>query len=282
MVPPALPGLTDQVGAGRIGMTLPLASRPTAVNCWLASVPTATGLGVTVMVAKTPELTVTVAKPETLPLAQSAVLHALTVLAKVPATMPAVNRPELLMAPPLATTDHVGVIETVLPLASLPTAVNCWVPLMARTLGLGVTVIDARAPAVTVNPIKYSDQMRKYGGFIPGIRPGRNTSEHINRILTRLTFVGGCYLALVCLIPEWMIAGIKLHKLWGPLGAWFDVNAPRWLLEGLGVTFYFGGTSLLIVVGVAMDTVSKVEAQLVMRHYEGFAPGAGRIRGRRG
>ncbi|HEY4580446.1 MAG TPA: preprotein translocase subunit SecY [Candidatus Acidoferrales bacterium] len=134
---------------------------------------------------------------------------------------------------------------------------------------------------IVFNPTELADNMRKYGGFIPGIRPGRNTSEHINRILTRLTFVGGCYLALVCLIPEWMIAGIKLHKLWGPLGAWFDVNAPRWLLEGLGVTFYFGGTSLLIVVGVAMDTVQQIEAQLVMRHYEGFVK-KGRLRSRRG
>ena len=123
--------------------------------------------------------------------------------------------------------------------------------------------------------------MRKYGGFIPGIRPGRNTSEHINRILTRLTFVGGCYLAIICLIPEWMIAGIKLHKLWGPIGAWFDAHAYRWLLEGLGVNFYFGGTSTLIVVGVAMDTVQQIEAQLVMRHYEGFVK-KGRLRGRRG
>jgi preprotein translocase subunit SecY len=78
-----------------------------------------------------------------------------------------------------------------------------------------------------------------------------------------------------------MIAGIKLHKLWGPIGAWFDAHGPRWLLEGLGVTFYFGGTSLLIVVGVAMDTVQQIEAQLVMRHYEGFVK-KGRLRGRRG
>jgi preprotein translocase subunit SecY len=135
---------------------------------------------------------------------------------------------------------------------------------------------------IVFNPTELADNMRKYGGFIPGIRPGRNTSEHINRILTRLTFVGGCYLVLVCLIPEWMIAGIRLHHL--PVwlgGAWFDQNAPRFILEGLRVTFYFGGTSLLIVVGVAMDTVQQIEAQLVMRHYEGFVK-KGRLRGRRG
>ena len=134
---------------------------------------------------------------------------------------------------------------------------------------------------IVFNPTELADNMRKYGGFIPGIRPGRNTSEHINRILTRLTFVGGVYLAIVCLIPEWMIAGMKLNQLWGPVGIWFDNNFHPFLLNGLGVNFYFGGTSLLIVVGVAMDTVQQIEAQLVMRHYEGFVK-KGRIRGRRG
>ncbi len=134
---------------------------------------------------------------------------------------------------------------------------------------------------IMVNPTELADNLRKHGGFIPGIRPGRNTSEYVSRIITRLTFVGGLYLALVCLIPEWMIAGIKLNHLWGPIGSWFDAHSPRFVLEGLGVNFYFGGTSLLIVVGVAMDTVQQIEAQLVMRNYEGFGP-RGRMRGRRG
>jgi preprotein translocase subunit SecY len=135
---------------------------------------------------------------------------------------------------------------------------------------------------IVFNPTELADNMRKYGGFIPGIRPGRNTSEHINQVLTRLTFVGGCYLALVCMIPEWMIAGIRLHHLpWWLGGAWFDANFPRLILEGMNVNFYFGGTSLLIVVGVAMDTVQQIEAQLVMRHYEGFVK-KGRLRSRRG
>ncbi len=133
---------------------------------------------------------------------------------------------------------------------------------------------------IVFNPTELADNMRKYGGFIPGIRPGRNTSEHINKILRRLTFVGGVYLAAVCLLPEWMITGIHLHHLPGAVGAWFDQHAWRFILEGLNVTFYFGGTSLLIVVGVAMDTVQQIEAQLVMRHYEGFVR-KGRIRGRR-
>jgi preprotein translocase subunit SecY len=134
---------------------------------------------------------------------------------------------------------------------------------------------------IVFNPTELADNMRKYGGFIPGIRPGRNTSEHINRILQRLTLVGGVYLAAVCLLPEWMITGIHLHHLPGVVGAWFDVHMARWVLEGMNVTFYFGGTSLLIVVGVAMDTVQQLEAQLVMRHYEGFVR-KGRLRGRRG
>jgi preprotein translocase subunit SecY len=134
---------------------------------------------------------------------------------------------------------------------------------------------------IIFNPTELADNMRKYGGFVPGIRPGRNTSEHINRILTRLTFVGGVYLAMVCLLPEWMISGIHLQHLPVWLGGnWFDVHMWRFVLDGLGVNFYFGGTSLLIVVGVAMDTVQQLEAQLVMRNYEGFVR-KGRVRGRR-
>jgi preprotein translocase subunit SecY len=135
---------------------------------------------------------------------------------------------------------------------------------------------------IIFNPTELADNMRKYGGFIPGIRPGRNTSDHINRILTRLTFVGGIYLAVVCLLPEWMISGIHLQHLPVLLGGeWFDKHMWRFVLDGLNVQFYFGGTSLLIVVGVAMDTVQQLEAQLVMRNYDGFVR-KGRVRSRRG
>jgi preprotein translocase subunit SecY len=134
---------------------------------------------------------------------------------------------------------------------------------------------------IVFNPTELADNMRKNGGFIPGIRPGRTTSEYVSRILKRLTLIGAIYLALVCLLPEWMIAGIHLNHLPVMLGGnWFDRHFPQWILNGLGVQFYFGGTSLLIVVGVAMDTVQQLEAQLVMRNYEGFAR-KGRIRGRR-
>src|SRR3954447_9461541 len=134
--------------------------------------------------------------------------------------------------------------------------------------------------SIIFNPNEAADNMRKYGGFIPGIRPGRNTAEYMNKILTRITVVGGLYLAILSLIPQIMISGIKLQRLPG-VGNFIDSHFPRWLLDGLGVNFYFGGTSLLIVVGVAMDTVNQVEAQLIMRHYEGFTPRSGRIRGRR-
>src|SRR5262252_4871028 len=134
---------------------------------------------------------------------------------------------------------------------------------------------------IVFNPTELADNMRKNGGFIPGIRPGRSTSEYVSTILKRLTFIGAVYLALVCLLPEWMIAGIHLNHLPYWLGGdWFDRHFPQWILNGLGVAFYFGGTSLLIVVGVAMDTVQQLEAQLVMRNYEGFAR-KGRLRGRR-
>jgi len=134
--------------------------------------------------------------------------------------------------------------------------------------------------SIIFNPNEAADNMRKYGGFIPGIRPGKNTADYMNKILTKITVVGGLYLSVLSLIPQIMIAGIKLQRL--PLiGNWIDNYFPRWLLDGLNVNFFFGGTSLLIVVGVAMDTVNQVEAQLIMRHYEGFTPRSGRIRGRR-
>jgi preprotein translocase subunit SecY len=134
--------------------------------------------------------------------------------------------------------------------------------------------------SIIFNPNEAADNMRKYGGFIPGIRPGRSTSDYMNTILTRITFVGAIYLSILCLIPQVMMNGIHLQHL--PLvGNFVDKYFPTFLLEGLNIQFYFGGTSLLIVVGVAMDTINQIEAQLIMRHYEGFTPRAGRIRGRR-
>lgn len=134
--------------------------------------------------------------------------------------------------------------------------------------------------SIIFNPQDTADNLRKYGGFIPGVRPGQPTADFIDRVLTRITFVGAIYLALVAILPEILIVGFKVAPI--PLiGPFLDSLLPRWFTEGLGVKFYFGGTSLLIVVGVAMDTVAQIEAQLVMRHYEGFVRGR-RLRGRRG
>jgi preprotein translocase subunit SecY len=135
--------------------------------------------------------------------------------------------------------------------------------------------------SIVFNPVDTADNMRKYGGFIPGIRPGKRTSEYIDRVLTRITFVGACYLALVCIIPEFLIAGIHVAQLPFGIGSTLDRALPFWITEGMGLNFYFGGTSLLIVVGVAMDTMQQIESQLVMRHYDGFMK-KGRVRGRRG
>ncbi len=134
--------------------------------------------------------------------------------------------------------------------------------------------------AIIFNPDDVAENMRKYGGFIPGIRPGKRTAEYIDTILARITLVGALYLAAVAILPEFLLTGFKVAPI--PfIGEQLDALTPRWITEGLGVTFYFGGTSLLIVVGVAMDTVQQVESQLIMRHYDGFMKKT-RIRGRRG
>ncbi len=134
--------------------------------------------------------------------------------------------------------------------------------------------------AIIFNPDDVAENMRKYGGFVPGIRPGKRTAEYIDTILTRITLVGAVYLAAVAILPEFLMAGFKVAPIpW--VGEWLDAQLPRFVTEGMNVTFYFGGTSLLIVVGVAMDTVQQIESQLIMRHYDGFMKRT-RIRGRRG
>jgi preprotein translocase subunit SecY len=133
--------------------------------------------------------------------------------------------------------------------------------------------------SIVMKPDDIADNFRKSGSFIPGIRPGKRTSDFINDILTRLTLVGAIYLILITLVPTFMISGIRLDKLW-LIGSVFE-QLPLWVTHGMNVNFYFGGTSLLIVVGVAMDTVNQIESQLIMRHYDGFSPRSGRIRGRK-
>ncbi|HVL70070.1 MAG TPA: preprotein translocase subunit SecY [Vicinamibacterales bacterium] len=134
--------------------------------------------------------------------------------------------------------------------------------------------------AIVFNPDDVAENMRKYGGFIPGIRPGKRTAEHIDTILTRITLVGAVYLAIIAIMPQFFITGFKVQQI--PfVGEQMYAALPRFFTEGLGLQFYFGGTSLLIIVGVAMDTVQQVESQLIMRHYDGFMKKT-RIRGRRG
>jgi preprotein translocase subunit SecY len=109
--------------------------------------------------------------------------------------------------------------------------------------------------AIVLNPTDMADNMKKYGGFVPGIRPGRKTSEYIDRILSRITLPGAIFLALIAVLPDLLI-------------------------RSFNVPFYFGGTSVLIVVGVALDTLQQIESHLIMRHYEGFVT-HGKMRGRR-
>ncbi|KPJ50668.1 preprotein translocase subunit SecY [candidate division TA06 bacterium DG_26] len=109
--------------------------------------------------------------------------------------------------------------------------------------------------AIVFNPVDLADNMKKYGGFIPGIRPGAKTAEYVDRILTRITLPGAVFLAFIAILP------------------W-------WLMNEAGIPFYFGGTTLLIIVGVALDTVQQIESHLLMRHYEGFLR-KGRVKGRR-
>src|SRR4029079_14368435 len=134
--------------------------------------------------------------------------------------------------------------------------------------------------AIIFNRDDVAENMRKYGGFIPGIRPGKRTAEYIDTILTRITLVGAVYLALVALLPQFLISGFKVAPI-PVVGPWLDTYLPTFITQGMNVQFSFGGTSLLIIVGVAMDTVQQVESQLIMRHYDGFMKKT-RIRGRRG
>jgi preprotein translocase subunit SecY len=158
--------------------------------------------------------------------------------------------------------------------------INYGMPLHNLLYLVGIIFFCYFYTAIIFNPDDVAENMRKYGGFIPGIRPGKRTAEYIDTILTRITLVGALYLAAVAILPEFLINGFKVAPI--PLiGERLDAVLPRFITEGLNVQFFFGGTSLLIIVGVAMDTVQQVESQLIMRHYDGFMKKT-RIRGRRG
>src|SRR5260221_3417828 len=163
---------------------------------------------------------------------------------------------------------------------SLVQQLNIGMPLHNLLYVLGIVFFAYFYTAIIFNPDDVAENMRKYGGFIPGIRPGKRTAEYIDTILTRITLAGAIYLALIAILPQWLTGGFRVGPI--PLvGDWLDANLTRLLTEGMNVQFFFGGTSLLIVVGVAMDTVQQVESQLIMRHYDGFMKKT-RIRGRRG
>jgi len=152
-------------------------------------------------------------------------------------------------------------------------------PLYNLLYVVGIIFFTYFYTAIIFNPDDVAENMRKYGGFVPGIRPGKRTAEYIDTILTRITLAGALYLAMVALLPNFLISGFKVAPI--PfVGEWLDAALPKFVTEGLNVQFFFGGTSLLIVVGVAMDTVQQVESQLIMRHYDGFMKKS-RIRGRR-
>jgi preprotein translocase subunit SecY len=165
-----------------------------------------------------------------------------------------------------------------------------WVDTLTEQLGFGMPLYNLLYivgiifftyfyTAIVFNPDDVAENMRKYGGFVPGIRPGKRTAEYVDTILTRITLAGAIYLAIVALIPQWLLNGFKVAPI--PfIGERLDAALPRFITQGMNVQFYFGGTSLLIVVGVAMDTVQQVESQLIMRHYDGFMKKA-RVRGRR-
>lgn len=163
--------------------------------------------------------------------------------------------------PPIFASSIIMFPATIASFISIP-----WVQNIARQLSPGTIIYTTLYvgmiiffcyfyTAIIFNPVDIADNLKKYGGFIPGIRPGQKTSEYIYRVLTRLTFVGAIYISVICIIPEILISKFK-------------------------VPFYFGGTSILIVVGVGLDTVSQIESHLLTRSYDGFLK-KGRIKGRK-
>ncbi len=176
-----------------------------------------------------------------------------------------------------------AVPQTVLNLPAV--AKLSWIPTLKAYLGYGsltyltiygllIVLFTYFYVSIVFNPEDLADNLKKFGGFIPGIRPGKSTSNFLYRSLNRLLFAGSVYLVLVAILPVMLISGFPLQHLWsiGPsLEIFFKTMHIDWILRGFSLNFYFGGTSLLIVVGVAMDTIQQVESQLVMRNYDGFS-----------
>ena len=162
---------------------------------------------------------------------------------------------------------------------SLSTQLGLGMPLYNLLYVTGIIFFAYFYTAIIFNPDDVAENMRKYGGFVPGIRPGKRTAEYIDTILTRITLAGAVYLALIAILPQILLSGFKVAPI--PfIGERLDAMLPQFITQGMNLPFYFGGTTILIVVGVAMDTVQQVESQLIMRHYDGFMKKT-RIRGRR-
>ena len=186
----------------------------------------------------------------------------------------------------LAIPQTIATLSSWQPLQRLQTLFSGGHPLYELTFVAGIIFFCFFYVSIVFNADEVAENLRKQGAFIPGIRPGKRTGDYLNGILTRLTTVGAIYLVIVCLIPQIMISGFRFQALPFIGESLYNgisgIPGLGWLLTGLGVSFYFGGTSLLIAVGVAMDTVSQVESQLVMRHYDGFlGPRGTRLKGRR-
>jgi preprotein translocase subunit SecY len=163
---------------------------------------------------------------------------------------------------------------------SLTDALRYGEPLYMLLFVIGILFFAYFYTSIVFNPDDVAENMRKYGGFVPGIRPGKRTAEYMDAILSRITLVGAVYLALISLLPIILFAGLKLSTI-PYIGESMQAALPEFLRDGMGLQFSFGGTSILIVVGVAMDTVQQIESQLIMRHYDSFMKKT-RIRGRRG
>jgi preprotein translocase subunit SecY len=191
--------------------------------------------------------------------------------------MPIIFASSILSAPLLF--SQVGWVQNNKLLQPIITALTPGYPWYELLNILGIIFFAYFYVSIVMRPDDIADNFRKSGSFIPGIRPGKRTSDFINDILTRITLVGALYLILVQMVPTFLISGIRFDKIW-LIGRFFE-NLPTFMIHGMNVNFYFGGTSLLIVVGVAMDTVNQIESQLIMRHYDGFSPRSGRIRGRK-
>lgn len=181
--------------------------------------------------------------------------------------VPVIFASSMLTAPQMIST--LPVVNNVPGLGRLLAQLRHGEPLYHLLFAVTVILFCFLYVSIISNPAETADNLRKYGGFVPGKRPGTETARHFDGVLTRLTVIGGVYLVILCLIPDILLTGIKLQHLpW--IGNWIDTTFPQFLLYGLNINFSFGGTALLIVVGVAMDVVNQVEAQLIMRHYETY------------